>query len=387
MSSRSRLLQSSQRNRGRPSKAAAFHGAAELPDYEPPSFPLDPSLRRALADLSSNANSLKYEAQLTRSIKLLTSSVSDINDKYAKRKETLKRMQLKREQTDADKSKRERREEEALLNLRESVPELTEDCDKAVQSVIDMKNELQDHRQAMQDMSRKVEFEAANAAQEPQARHGEDEDGMMADAVPHPDVVGPLRILENEKRKAADDYATRTPYEKYALDNDYVGFKGMWHDAVHGKEGKPLPDASKWFTQNGAEEEDDDEDLVVAEEHLSMRCPLSLVDMTEPYTSRICKHTFNKPEIVDYLRRQPGGKAKCPQIGCNKELSIGDLFDDQIKLRRIKRAQANDEDEEEGNEDEDEEGDISMKVTQSRNIKQERARDRGRQLIDQIEAM
>jgi hypothetical protein len=32
----------------------------------------------------------------------------------------------------------------------------------------------------------------------------------------------------------------------------------------------------------------------------------------------VCKHTFNKPAIVEFLRQQPEHRAKCPQTGCSK---------------------------------------------------------------------
>ncbi|KAI8631127.1 hypothetical protein F5Y19DRAFT_22606 [Xylariaceae sp. FL1651] len=399
------LISGAQRNnRGRPnatsSNAQQNHRRAELPEYEPPSCPLDNASRRALAELSTNnADTRKYEEQLKQSITLLTNSVRDINDRYVKRKQSLKRLQERRRGQseegegveESKKSERERAEEEAFVRLREEVPSLTEECDSAVRAVIDLRVELEDGRKAIQDTVRKVEFESANAAE--RNREGgnnddEDDDDLVMGNTQR-DILGPLRILKHEKRKAAADYATRSMEQRYAVDNDYIGFKRLWWDSVHSVDGKPLPDATRWFTRNGGADEDEgdeEEDLVIAEEHISIYCPLSMVIMEEPYTSRTCKHTFNKPAIVQFLRSQPGRTAKCPQTGCSKEVTINDFYDDQVMVRKIKREQAEKErgdveDDDEDEEEVDEDGDESIDIPQQRSVKAERARSRGRQLL------
>ncbi|KAI1079930.1 zinc-finger of the MIZ type in Nse subunit-domain-containing protein [Whalleya microplaca] len=392
MSSR-RLLSGLERKRQRPSTSSTSHtqqqsqGPAELPDYEPPSCPLNTTARRALAELSTNQDTRKYEAQLKQSLKLLGDSVRDINDTYTDRKETLKRLQEKRGE-DGEKNDRERAVEKAVLALRADVPQVTEKCDQAVREVIDLTIELEDGRAALQETVRKAELESANAVPRRADRGEEDEDeeDNMMDAPP--EITGPLRLLEAEKDKAAAVYASKTLYEKYGLNNDYVGFKRLWHDAAHGSDGKPLPDASKWFTQYGAEADDDDDDLIVAEERLDIHCPLSMVVMEEPYTSRKCKHTFEKKSIVEFLRGNHGGRrARCPQTGCNEEVSIKDFYPDQIMLRKIKRAQAvQNRDMEDDEDDVNSDGDESMKLTQGRNIKAEReGRGKGAQLLMEIQ--
>ncbi|KAI1155083.1 hypothetical protein F4825DRAFT_95466 [Nemania diffusa] len=399
------------RNRGRPRPSSPSHvqqsrRAARLPDYEPPSFPLDNASRRALAELSNNADTRKYEEQLKQSITLLTNNVRDINDRYVKRKDELdqlkKKHRTKSEEDgedgengeDTQAKKRVRAEEEAVMHLREAVPTLTADCESAVRHVIDLRVELEDSRKAIQDTVRRVEveLETANAAnQDQEQREGRaksEEDDLVMGNTQH-GILGPLRILKNEQEKAAADYATKPPGERYAIDNDYIGFKRLWWDAVHSLDGKPLPDASRWFSRNNAggddeEEDEEEEDVVIAEEHLSIFCPLSMVIMEEPYTSSVCKHTFNRPAIVQFLRSQPGHKAKCPQTGCSKEITIKDFHDDQVMLRKIKRAQAekerqNGDDEDEDGADVEDEGDSSMLQPQS--VKAERARSRGNQLL------
>ncbi|KAI1810842.1 hypothetical protein GGS20DRAFT_150734 [Poronia punctata] len=345
----------SQSRRGQPGRAVI-----KLPEYEPPSCPLNDAARRALAELCThNADTRKYEEQLKKSVKSLTDSISEINDRHRERKEASKAKRSGRAQSAEEEeedqvrsSQPKRDDEDALHRLSEAVPQLSADCEAAVREVIDLRVELEDGRSAIQSTTRKVEFESANARN----RDGQEgEDDVMGNT--QPDIIGPLRILRTEKEKAAADYARRSLEERYARDNDYVGFKRLWWDAVHGAEGKPLPDASRWFRENHAndeeEEDEEDEDLVVAGEQVSIYCPLSMVVMDEPFTSTRCRHTFNKPAIVQFLRSQPNRTAQCPQTGCSRQVNLKDFFFDQVMLRKIKRAQAEKERDDSDDDDDD----------------------------------
>ncbi|KAH8164607.1 hypothetical protein CIB48_g3642 [Xylaria polymorpha] len=369
------LVSGAQRNRGRPRPSSPSHAqqnrrTAQLPDYEPPSFPLDAASRRALAELSNNTDTRIYEEQLKQSITLLTNNVRDINDRHVKRKDELAKLKKQqRSQSEGDGEndeprKRQRAEEAAVARLREAVPTLTAECESAVRDVIDLRVELQDGRSAIHETVLKAELESARVANREQENRedvakNEDDDHVMEDT--QHSIRGPLRILKHERKKAAADYATRSLEQRYAVDNDYIGFKR-------------------------SDEDEEEEDLVIAEEHLSIYCPLSMVVMEEPYTSSVCKHTFNKPAVVQYLREHPGHRATCPQTGCSKEISIKDFYDDQVMLRKIQRAQAenlkrdvDDEDEDvDGAGDGDGDGDSSML---QHSVKADRARDRGNKLL------
>ncbi|RYP53159.1 hypothetical protein DL768_001833 [Monosporascus sp. mg162] len=387
MSSR-RLLSSADRNRGRPSAAPSSRAhreqIAELPPYEPPSFPLDTKARKALAELSTNRDTEKYAEHIEKSLRLLSDSVRDINDRYTERKNYIKGRQQKRGEG-TQKTDRDRAEEKAALALKEEVPQLTEECESAVRRVIDLQVELEDGKNALRETIHRAESEDAHATERRGAHDDEDEE--MADGS-QPQVTGAWRALQEAKKKMADDYAAKTMYERYALNNDYIGFKRLAHDATYGTDGKPLPDPSRWFTQNGGHaDEDDDEDLVIAEESVSINCPLSMRVMEDPYTCNKCKHTFDKASLRSFF----GGRRvikNCPQTGCRVEgLTLDDFSPDPIMLRKIKRAQADqikadvdDEDEEDNGE-----GDTSIGVMQETDLKSERGRGRGRQLLEAIE--
>ena len=117
----------------------------------------------------------------------------------------------------------------------------------------------------------------------------------------------------------------------YASHNDYIGFKKMVHDAHYPEDSAPpMPHASTWF----AVEADDgpspetrsaaaaanasaDDDLAVASERISIKCPITLLDMKDPVTSQKCPHSFEKAAILDMIRMSedtlPGTRQKAIQ--------------------------------------------------------------------------
>ena len=457
MSSR-RLLSGADRNRARQSTAAASSSSArttnrgaratagppELPDYEPPSFALDKDGRKALEELSTNRDSRVYAEHIQKSLHLLSDSVRDINDRYTERKAYVKARQEKRRGAGegAAKTDPERAGEQAALALREIVPPLTDECELAVRNVIDLQIELEDGTNALKETLRTADEETAaqaaarQAAAAAAAQNGgvdDDDDDAVARGADQPEIVGPCRTFRQAKKRLADDYAVKTMYERYSINNDYIGFKRMAHDAIHGTDGKPLPDPSRWFTQDGRRAEegdgDDEDDLIIAEESIDIHCPLSMVVMDNPYTSRKCKHTFNKSSLDEFFGRSRE-KKKCPQTGCGQQvryliplstarhlarplpasrrnwltdimiqdLAMVDFYPDPVMLRRIKRAQAGDarvDVDYDDDDDQDEEavakaedageGDTTLDLTQQANIKAEGGRDRGRRPIEAIE--
>lgn len=137
---------------------------------------------------------------------------------------------------------------------------------------------------------------------------------------------------------------------RYGESNDYKQFKSVVHNARHGDNAPPVPHASTWFSEgnapsgrrrrhmsstdnagNGyeqAEEDDDDDDIMITGEKESLQCPLTLKMFREPYSNNVCKHTFEKNEIIQYHEKnavafaERGGrsarKVKCPATSCDK---------------------------------------------------------------------
>ena len=114
-----------------------------------------------------------------------------------------------------------------------------------------------------------------------------------------------------------------------------MGFKKIVHDAHYpGDSAPPMPHASTWFvnesddasvsrTRGAAAAADtvEDDDLEVASERISVKCPITLLHMKDPVTSRKCPHSFEKTAILDMIKLSeetvPGtGRHGPKQIKC-----------------------------------------------------------------------
>jgi len=120
-------------------------------------------------------------------------------------------------------------------------------------------------------------------------------------------------------------YNYHTRYEN----NDYKGFKQTVHDAQNqGENAPPLPKATQWFTNNSDDEdENEDDDIIIAGASTNLNCPITLQTFEVPYSSKACKHTFEKSAIVEMIdttgtifQDPKSGKREkqlaCPTTGC-----------------------------------------------------------------------
>ncbi|ODA75869.1 hypothetical protein RJ55_08510 [Drechmeria coniospora] len=347
-------------NRSRVAATPSASSVAEMPSYQPPACPLNDGARRALGDLSSNRGTAPYEMQLKDSTRHLGLAVGDLQERLYARRQRLEGLQDKRSETGADKTAEEVRLEHHMQDFEPQVDALTRESEAAVRSLIDMKAELDDEAALLGDLyTTAATTHNTNVAAAAQRLAREAEDGNEAEEEKEtvvPSTVDSFRELRGEKH---EQYAALGHHQRYGRNNDYVGFKKIWHDAAAGEDGPPLADASKWFRPNGepvldrpgasnrrstmgaADEEEDDDDIAVAREVLSLNCPLTLRPMEEPYSNVKCKHTFEKSAVLGYLQ-QGGGQVQCPQTGCSETFSKArfnnDFYLDQAMLRKIQRA-------------------------------------------------
>ncbi|RFU78225.1 zinc finger, ring fyve phd-type [Trichoderma arundinaceum] len=311
-----------------------------LPEYEPLSFPLSDTARRELIELANNRGAASYEAQLKDSIRHIGLSVSDLNERLRRGQDRLATVRERREEKGNSKTAEEQRLEEQIPNFENEVERLTRESERALRETIDRKAELEDETGVLDDLgttattNRIAQTRSAAAAQSRRRRANaatsddeESADGADEDeeAPPVTSIIDTFRELRAKKRA---EYSGLSVQQRYSLNNDYAGFKKLWHEAAAGEDGPPLPDASRWFLSNGEPDMtiashdgqngalDDDDDVAVSRENISINCPLTLLPMTEPYRSRKCPHTFEKAAILDYL--PPRGERQCPQTGCSQ---------------------------------------------------------------------
>ncbi|KAG6067547.1 hypothetical protein E4U32_003576 [Claviceps aff. humidiphila group G2b] len=378
-----------------------------LPEYQPPSCPLDESGRNALSELSSTRGTLVYEAQLKESTRNLGLCVGDLHERLSIQLERLRTSRERRLEKGTDKTPEEERLEKHLETFETQADEITIESEKSLRSVIDHRAELQDQTKVLSDLyTSAVTGSNATGArtsrgrgrQQARADHSTSAADENQEQIEPPISVASTKdAYQRALAQKKAEYEALTPHQRYALNNDYAAFKKIWHDSAAGEEGPPLPDASRWFrpdgqpvmTRPGAKNntsnprgsadaaaddqagDDDDDDIAIAREVVSLNCPLTLRPLVEPYTHVECQHTFEKSAILEYLPVR--GSVNCPQTGCNQSMSKArfdqDFQFDEAKLRRIQRAaQAqrdlddvgddddDDDDDEDEDEDEDEDG-------------------------------
>ncbi|KAK0629145.1 zinc-finger of the MIZ type in Nse subunit-domain-containing protein [Bombardia bombarda] len=364
-----RLVQGSHRPRTTASgsaSSASRRDPAELPPYEPPAYPMNDAAKRALAEISKNRETRRYEQHLVKSAGYLRDSVGTINDILFLRRSHLALVVERRQALGVtEKTEWEVEEEEYTARMESVVATLTDESEAAMREVIDRRAELEDERQVLAVVQEQIS--AQKPRREPQHRGrkrkgpkrppvdsdgedvddeehdgaAEDDDEDMPDREDETPLTGVRELLKSARESKADEYNALSAHERYGLNNDYISFKKTWHDAVHPEDQVPLPDASTWFDAlgrptTGAAADGDDDDLMIEREIIDLKCPLSLQTMKEPYSNHKCKHTFEKSAILDFLRTN-GGTAQCPV--CSKELQVKDLYLDDLILRKIKRAE------------------------------------------------
>jgi len=138
---------------------------------------------------------------------------------------------------------------------------------------------------------------------------------------------------------------------RYADNNSsYNNFKTLVHDSLYG-DTIQLPKATAWFhgdkpvifygsgarinraddDANEMDEDDEDEDeVIIAGSKLEYKCPLTMRVFEQPYTSSVCKHTYEKEAILELIDGGTvfGGRGgpkqvQCPQVGCDKVSNRG----------------------------------------------------------------
>ena len=99
-----------------------------------------------------------------------------------------------------------------------------------------------------------------------------------------------------------------------------------------------VPAPRTWFAEDnendtapeGSDQGDSDDDVVIESATLSLKCPLTLQILKEPYSNNKCKHVYEKSAIWDYINRngvayaatqgQAGRgpkQVRCVEVGCD----------------------------------------------------------------------
>ncbi|KAI5842630.1 zinc-finger of the MIZ type in Nse subunit-domain-containing protein [Morchella snyderi] len=185
------------------------------------------------------------------------------------------------------------------------------------------------------------------------ARRGAEEAGLDAVVVAEDEgVVGGFRKRMAERSVHYDGLSMRAKYGTVA---EYLQFRRMVWASQRGDAN--MPRVSTWFQHlegsgrrggrpsHAPDESDSDSDIEIAQERQSYQCPLTLRTFSEPYTSTVCPHSFEKEAIQDYIRRGARHQGvSCPVPGCSQKLTLATVRLDALLLRKVRSAAARERD-------------------------------------------
>lgn len=326
------------------------HDSLDLPPYEPPNCPLTADHKRQLNDFCTGRINDTYEKQIAQSAQLLSQSVYGINERVTNRKKTAAQnaeRAAKRKHHGGDDGEGDdeaaaaaERAEGEVRELEGEVLDLATQIEEAMREALDMQATVEDEKSTLRELPELVAARQQGVLEQAQQDREADEEDADPPAVPGVPLLDVLREACGAK---AAEYDRLSPYEKYAVNNKYIDFKQSWHEGLYqNPDDIPVPDATRWFDrdgrprletrrdeqQGGAGEDEDmdgdeDDDIQIAREKRSFRCPLSLAVMREPFTCRLCKHSFEKSAITEIIKggNGRGRVARCPVPGCHVEVS------------------------------------------------------------------
>ena len=75
--------------------------------------------------------------------------------------------------------------------------------------------------------------------------------------------------------------------------------------------------------------------MVIATHVKSFRCPLAQSEFVNPVMSTLCRHTFSKDYLLQWLA---GQSRQCPVAGCRYQLSEGVLKPNRDMVRKVAHA-------------------------------------------------
>ncbi|KAG7009642.1 hypothetical protein G7Y79_00002g007570 [Physcia stellaris] len=410
-------------SRSRPSGTAS-RGPASLPPYQPLSNPLNQDAIIALNSFTRTYPLTPLTKRQEVALSSLQNIAADINERYINRSITHQRSTAKRVQRGAEEDQVQAAK---IAKMGQDTKEITAKMEEAVRGVVDSKAHTESVETALREMSVNLRESGGRSAptqstlgasqfrgQKRQRANAddddedEDEDDEEEDSeLQSQQQEGPSTFLRTRLAASATSYDSLSLSDKYASNNDYIGFRKVLHDAQHAGEednAPPMPHASTWFPSSRNTTHDShnatttaadasDEDIQVASEKRSLRCPITLRPMREPISSTKCPHSFEKAAIHDMLsassltvtapitvdngtqlsmgpKRQKA--IKCPE--CAIVLTAANLKVDAALVRKIRRMQAK----EAARRDEDSDGETGyVKGTQRQHISSRRDAEAG----------
>jgi len=219
---------------------------------------------------------------------------------------------------------------ELVAELKESDIEVTSNTDETVAArlmALAAKNALLEARQ--QELIRSLEVLKGKMQN---GEHTFDTENPAA-VMPNFDVIfrGLFAASTSSSSSSSSSSASSAPSSALITLTDEEAAKYMNHQFV-----KSVRDGLGEETDMG-----DDDDLLVVNTNSAgnlkaeVTCPISQMIMTNPCTSKECKHSFDEGSILQLLKKK--NEIKCPISGCGRTIKKADLERDAKIERKVKK--------------------------------------------------
>ncbi|CAG8106458.1 unnamed protein product [Penicillium salamii] len=370
-------------------RAAPESRQPRLYTYQAPEAPLTLEDQRQFASLLSSNHLRDLRTHIQHAIDKLTASGGEVNERLADARGRYEReKENKRRQGEEVEPDEESEEYQRLAEEETKVEAITARLEEKTRSIVDSSARLQGLTDAIGEVEREEadSIQAAMGARQTRSRRSRrmvNEDGEEEEAEdPQDDDYEDAQEKEARERNAQNPPSSRivakiaeetekwsgmSLTERYAGDNNYIGFYKMVHDSKFPSDDvPPLPHSSTWFshmedpaqsrgvstrTRRNQAPADDDDEIAIQRERVSLKCPLTLLPFEDPVTSTKCPHSFEREAIENMINssrttvappdsRRGQGRVKyikCPV--CATPLCGHDLRPDPVLLRKVRRAQ------------------------------------------------
>ena len=389
-------------------------------ESQPLEAPLNP---KALLALRALQDKHKSDNEFLRKLQGANKALLEATDGLGQRAQAEKEKREKRlERLEKDGNEEDPEQKQTYDTFQAKVEELTKRMDMSVRQLVDNRIWLEElpnglkhvvSKAGAQSQSTQTQRSTQRSTQLPTQDRSprrrrvddeeEEEEHVGEDPIGPPQYEEtPIALLRAAFSTQAAKWDAKTLTEKYAHDNDYAGFYRTKHDAKYPADNAPpvLPPAIWFAAEEGnaaalSQDPNSDGEIQAVTENISIKCPLTLQPFTEAVTSEVCKHSYDKPAILEFLRtsadhlpfsqeindqiatyrgaardRYIAGLPKTPRVqcpSCNKHLVETDLKPNPALQRRTKRVLEEQKRREEEAEDEDsEEEDDVLRGTQRR---------------------
>ncbi|KAL8656117.1 MAG: hypothetical protein Q9226_002776 [Calogaya cf. arnoldii] len=323
------------------------NAANALPVYQPLTHPLNPTAQHALQNLPTTHPLNDLKQRLSTATNHLNEVTGDLNDQYQVKKAEFDKQRSQKaararelessQGAENDDEDRDRHMQDAWAD----VENLTGKMEDRTRQVIDIQARVENTETILRELNANVtngrtstqstlgasQFRTQTQRQRRRQRPGHEEDDSEDDddddnnAAPEDAPTPALTIFKSKLSTASSDYNSLSMSDRYTSHNTYIGFRQIVHDSRHPNDDTPMPHHSTWFpTANQPTttapqanrgnnkhpkptppSSEADDEIQIAREKRSIRCPITLLPLSNPLTSTRCPHSFESEAILNML--------------------------------------------------------------------------------------